>query len=369
VIPSTDPFLDNRKTMENKRMIIGITQGDINGIGYEVILKTLLENHLYEFCTPVLYGSPKVAAYYRKTLNLEQLSLTSIAHIEEATAKKPYIINCISDDVKVDLGKSTEMAGTASFQSLDAAVRDLAAGKLDAIVTAPINKKNIQSLEFTFPGHTEYLEQVFNEGKKALMLMVSDVLRIAVVTGHIPVSQVASTLTSSLIEEKIRLLNRSLKEDFGVVRPRIAVLGLNPHAGDEGLIGNEEETLIRPALDACTEEGIICVGPFAADGFFGAGTFKSYDAVLAMYHDQGLIPFKTLAMEEGVNFTAGLPVIRTSPGHGTAYHIAGQNIASESSFRHALFLAYDVFKNRQEYHLINQNPLRNIHNERSGGIE
>lgn len=350
-------------------MIIGITHGDINGIGYEVILKTLLENHLFEFCTPVLYGSPKVAAYYRKTLNLEHLTLTTISHIEEATGKKPYIINCVSDEVKVDLGKSTDMAGMASFQSLDAAVRDLAAGKLDALVTAPINKKNIQSLEFTFPGHTEYLEQVFNDGKKALMLMVSDVLRIAVVTGHIPVSQVATVLSQSLIEEKIRLLNKSLQEDFGIIRPRIAVLGLNPHAGDDGLLGKEEETLIRPALAACSEEGIICVGPFAADGFFGAGTFKSYDAVLAMYHDQGLIPFKTLAMEEGVNFTAGLPVIRTSPGHGTAYPLAGQNIASETSFRHALFLAYDVFKNRQEFAMMYQNPLRNTHNERTNSIE
>ncbi len=355
--------------MEEKRMIIGITQGDINGIGYEVILKTLLENHIFEFCTPVIYGSPKVAAYYRKTLNLEQLSLSSITHVNEANGKKGYIINCTSDDIKVDLGKSTEMAGEASFLALEAATRDLAAGKLDAIVTAPINKKNIQSPTFTFPGHTEYLEQIFNEGKKGLMLMVSDVVRIAVVTGHIPISQVSESLTQSLIEEKIRLLNHSLQEDFSIVRPRIAVLGLNPHAGDDGLIGNEEKTVILPAIQTCVDEGIVCVGPFAADGFFGAGSFTSYDAVLAMYHDQGLIPFKTLAMEEGVNFTAGLPVIRTSPGHGTAYDLAGQNLASEASFRHAMFLAYDIYRNRKAYRTMMANPLKSTHIARGSSIE
>jgi 4-hydroxythreonine-4-phosphate dehydrogenase len=355
--------------MEEKRMIIGITQGDINGIGYEVILKTLLENHIFEFCIPVIYGSPKVAAYYRKTLNLEQLSLSSIAHVNEANGKKGYIINCTSDDIKVDLGKSSEMAGEASFLALEAATRDLAAGKLDAIVTAPINKKNIQSPSFTFPGHTEYLEQIFNEGKKGLMLMVSDVVRIAVVTGHIPISKVSASLTQSLIEEKIRLLNHSLQEDFGIVRPRIAVLGLNPHAGDDELIGNEEQTVILPAIQKCVDESIVCVGPFPADGFFGAGSFTSYDAVLAMYHDQGLIPFKTLAMEEGVNFTAGLPVIRTSPGHGTAYDLAGQNLASEASFRHALFLAYDIYRNRKTYHTMMANPLKSMHVARGSSIE
>jgi 4-hydroxythreonine-4-phosphate dehydrogenase len=355
--------------MEEKKMIIGITQGDINGIGYEVILKTLLENHIFEFCIPVIYGSPKVAAYYRKTLNLEQLSLSSIAHVNEATGKKGYIINCTSDEIKVDLGKSTEMAGEASFLALEAATLDLAAGKLDAIVTAPINKKNIQSPSFTFPGHTEYLEQIFGAGKKGLMLMVSDVVRIAVVTGHIPVSQIAASLTQALVEDKLRLLNQSLQEDFGIVRPRIAVLGLNPHAGDEGLIGEEDQTIIVPAIRKCVDEGIVCVGPFPADGFFGAGTFSSYDAVLAMYHDQGLIPFKTLAMEEGVNFTAGLPVIRTSPGHGTAYELAGQNIASEASFRHALFLAHDIFQNRKTYREIMSNPLKSNHVSRGSSIE
>lgn len=355
--------------MEDKRMIIGITHGDINGIGYEVILKTLLENHIFEFCTPVVYGSPKVASYYRKTLNLEQLSLNTISHVGEAVGKKGYIINCNSDDIKVDLGRSTEIAGVASFQALEAATRDLAAGKLDAIVTAPINKKNIQSSTFTFPGHTEYLEQTFNDGKQGLMLMVSDVVRVAVVTGHIPVSQIATSLTQSLIEDKIRVLHRSLQEDFGIVRPRIAVLGLNPHAGDEGIIGNEEQKIISPAIQKCIEEGIVCVGPLPADGFFGAGSFTSYDAVLAMYHDQGLIPFKTLAMDEGVNFTAGLPVIRTSPGHGTAYTLAGQNMASEASFRHAMFLAYDIYKNRKAYNEMMANPLKSSQVSKINSIE
>lgn len=355
--------------MEEKKMIIGITQGDINGIGYEVILKTMLENHIFEFCIPIIYGSPKVVSYYRKTLNLEQLSLSTIAHANEATGKKGYIINCTNDEIKVDLGKSTEMAGEASFLALEAATRDLAAGKLDAIVTAPINKKNIQSPMFTFPGHTEYLEQMFNKGKKGLMLMVSDVVRIAVVTGHIPVSRIAESLTPALIEEKIRLLNQSLREDFGIVRPRIAVLGLNPHAGDEGLIGTEEQTIILPAILQCVEDGIVCVGPFAADGFFGSSAFTNYDAILAMYHDQGLIPFKTLAMEEGVNFTAGLSVIRTSPGHGTAYDLAGKNEASEASFRHALLLAYDIYRNRKAYRTMTANPLKSNHVARGNAIE
>jgi 4-hydroxythreonine-4-phosphate dehydrogenase len=355
--------------MEEKKMIIGITHGDINGIGYEVILKTLQENHIFEFCTPVIYGSPKVASYYRKTLNIENLSINTINDVHEASGRKVFIINCCSDDIKVELGHSTEMAGQAAFQAIEAATRDLAAGKIDAIVTAPINKSNIQSAQFTFPGHTEYLEKTFINKGKALMLMVSDVTRVAVVTGHIPLSKVPAAITHDLIVEKLRVLNKSLKEDFGIVRPRIAVLGLNPHAGDKGIIGTEEQEVIIPALKKCEEMGIVCVGPFSADGLYGSGSFRSYDAVLAMYHDQGLAPFKTLAMEEGVNFTAGLPVIRTSPAHGTAYDLAGQNIASEHSFRQAMFLAYDVCNHRKNYAEANSNPLKTQHVEQSGVIE
>jgi len=355
--------------MEERKMIIGITHGDINGIGYEVILKTLLENHVFEFCIPVIYGSPKVASYYRKTLNLENLALTTINNVSEAVSRKVYIINCSNDEIKVELGRSTEMAGEASFAALEAATRDLAAGKLDAIVTAPINKSNIQSVQFSFPGHTEYLEQTFINKGKALMLLVSDVTRVAVVTGHIPISKVPAAITQELIIEKLRVLNQSLKEDFGIIRPRIAVLGLNPHSGDSGLIGTEEQEVIIPALKKCADRGIVCVGPLSADGLFGSGAFRNYDAVLAMYHDQGLAPFKTLAMEEGVNFTAGLPVIRTSPAHGTAYEIAGQNIASEASFRHALFLAYDIHKNRQNYQEALANPLKKQDVVQSGDAE
>jgi len=350
-------------------MIIGITHGDINGIGYEVILKTLLENHIFEFCTPVIYGSPKVASYYRKTLNLENLTLSTINNVNEAVGKKAYIINCSNDEIKVELGHSTEMAGVASFAALEAATRDLAAGKLDAIVTAPINKKNIQSAQFSFPGHTEYLEQTFINTGKALMLLVSNTIRVAVVTGHIPIAKVPAAITQELIVEKLRVLNQSLKEDFGITRPRIAVLGLNPHSGDNGVIGTEEQDVIIPALKRCADRGIVCVGPLSADGLFGSGSFRNYDAILAMYHDQGLAPFKTLAMEEGVNFTAGLPVIRTSPAHGTAYEIAGQNIASESSFRHALFLAYDIYKNRRIYREAIANPLKKQDVVQSGDAE
>jgi len=344
--------------MEEKRIIIGITHGDINGIGYEVILKTLQDPHIFELCTPVIYGSPKVAAYYRKTLNIENMGLNTINHAHDATGRKIYIINCCSDEVKVELGNSTEMAGQAAFAALKAATHDLSAGLLQAIVTAPINKYTIQSPQFSFPGHTEYLENMFIKDGKALMLMVSDLLKVAVVTGHIPVAKVPATITQELIVEKLTVLNKSLIEDFGIVRPRIAVMGLNPHAGDKGVIGTEEQTIIIPAIQQCIEQGIVCVGPLSADGLFGSGSFRNFDAILAMYHDQGLAPFKTLAMENGVNYTAGLPIIRTSPAHGTAYELAGQNTASESSFRNALFLACDIYRHRQDYREATKNPLK-----------
>ncbi len=331
--------------MENK-IKIGITQGDINGIGYEVILKTLEDNRILDFCIPIVYGSPKVAAYHRKVLDLN-MNLNLINNASEASDKHANIINCNSDEVKVDLAQSTEGAGEAAFQALEKATADLKNGLIDAIVTAPINKKNIQSDKFTFPGHTEYFEQLFGAKGDALMLLVSDRLRVAVATGHIPVSKISQVLTKDLLLNKLRILNKSLKYDFAIDKPRIAVLGLNPHSGDQGVIGNEEQEIIKPAIEEALEEGIVCIGPLPSDGFFGNDEYTKYDGILAMYHDQGLIPFKLLSMDSGVNFTAGLSIVRTSPDHGTAYDIAGKNMASENSFRQALYAAVDIVKNRE----------------------
>lgn len=324
---------------------IGITQGDINGISYEVILKTLEDNRICELCTPIVYGSPKVAAYHRKMLNLN-VNLNIINKAEDALEKKPNIINCCNDEIKVEVGTSTAQAGEAAFKALERATRDLKEGKIDVLVTAPINKNNIQSESFSFPGHTEYLESLFGEKGDALMVLANDNIRIAVVTGHVPISKVSESLTQEKILSKIKQFNKSLIEDFGIFKPRIAVLGLNPHAGDKGVIGKEEEEIIAPAIKQALDEGIICFGPLPADGFFGSNGQSHYDGILAMYHDQGLIPFKTIAMDNGVNFTAGLSVVRTSPDHGTAYDLAGQNMASENSFRQALYMAIDVYKNR-----------------------
>jgi len=310
--------------METDKIIIGITHGDINGIGYEVILKTLADNRMLETFIPVIYGSPKVAAYHRKNLDIQGLNINLVNSIEEINLKRINLVNCVDDEIKVELGRSTDEAGKAAFVALERATEDLKRGALHAIVTAPINKKNIQSDVFHFPGHTEYLEQKFGTGTPALMMLINDVMRVAVVTGHVPVSEVSSQLTEKLILDKLKVLNASLIQDFSIGRPRIAVLGLNPHAGDDGVIGEEEQTVIIPAMKQAEKLGILCMGPYPADGFFGSGNFNKFDAVLAMYHDQGLIPFKTVSMDSGVNFTAGLPVIRTSPDHGTAYDIAGK---------------------------------------------
>jgi len=284
--------------------------------------------------------------------------LNIVNTIEEINLKRVNIINCVDDEIKVEIGTSTEEAGKAAFAALERATEDLKNGFLQAIVTAPINKKNIQSASFKFPGHTEYLEEKFGTGTPALMMLINDVMRVAVVTGHIPVNKIATELTEKLILDKLTVLNASLKKDFSIVRPRIAVLGLNPHAGDEGVIGDEESRVIIPAMKEAEKLGIITAGPYPADGFFGSGNFDKFDAVLAMYHDQGLIPFKTVSMDTGVNFTAGLSVIRTSPDHGTAYDIAGKNMASEESFRQALYLAYDVYQSRIWNEEIAENPLK-----------
>jgi len=356
--------------MEKDRIVIGITQGDINGIGYEVILKTLADARMLESFVPVIYGSTKVAGFYRKQLDIQGLNLNTINSIEELNPKRINIINCTDEEIKVELGKSTNEAGKAAYAALERATDDLKKGFLDAIVTAPINKKNIQSKDFHFPGHTEYLEDKFGTGTPSLMLLINDVMRVAVVTGHIPVEKVSESLSVKLIAEKLVVFNNSLKQDFTIIGPRIAVLGLNPHAGDEGLIGNEENEIILPAMKEAESKGVICTGPYAADGFFGSGHFNKFDGILAMYHDQGLIPFKTISMESGVNYTAGLSVIRTSPAHGTAYDLAGQNIASEDSFRQAIYMACDIYQNREMNKEISKNPLKiENRNERAPRVE
>ncbi len=343
--------------MLDEKIIVGISQGDINGIGLEVIIKSMLDPTLFEICTPVVFGSNKTASFHRKALGIEDFSFNPIKEVSEANAKRANIINVYEEEVNIELGKQTIDGGKYALKSLEAAAYALAQGKVNVLVTAPINKENIQSPDFNFPGHTEYLEDKFGDGN-SLMLLVSDVLRVAVVTGHIPVTQVAQALTTEKIIQKIQTLNKSLKNDFNIQKPKIAVLGLNPHAGDNGVIGDEEKNIIIPAINKAKEEGMAVWGPYPADGFFGNETYKKFDAVLAMYHDQGLIPFKTIAFNSGVNFTAGLPIVRTSPDHGTAYDIAGKNKASEESFRTAIYTAIDIYKTRKENKDNAANPLK-----------
>ena len=343
--------------MSEEKVIVGISQGDINGIGLEVIIKTFLDPQMLELCTPVVFGSNKTASFHRKALNIEDFSFNQIRDVSEINHKRANIINVYEEEVSIELGKQTAIGGQYALKSLEAASYALAQGKIDVLVTAPINKENIQSPDFNFPGHTEYLDEKFGDGN-SLMFLVSDTLRVAVVTGHIPVTQVAQALTPEKILKKLHVLNKSLIEDFEIRKPKIAVLGLNPHAGDNGVIGNEEKNIIIPAINKAKEEGLLAYGPYPADGFFGNSTYKNFDAVLAMYHDQGLIPFKTIAFNSGVNFTAGLPIIRTSPDHGTAYDIAGKNIASEESFRRAIYAAIDIYKIRKQYKEISANPLK-----------
>ena len=321
-------------------------------------MKTFSDQRMTELCVPIIYGSSKVAAYHRKALDLPAVNINVVSRAEEAGLNRVNIINCVEDDIKVELTQSTPVAGRAAYKALEAAVADLKSGAIDVLVTAPINKHNIQNAQFHFPGHTEYLEQTLGDGQKALMILMTDTLRVALVTGHIPVSQVPSQITVENIVTKLQVFNQSLKQDFTIIKPRIAVLALNPHAGDNGVIGNEEAEIIKPAMEEAERLGVMSFGPFPADGFFGSKMYEDFDGVLAMYHDQGLAPFKALAMEEGVNYTAGLPFVRTSPAHGTAYNIAGQNLASESSFRQAVYTALDVYRSRQSYREATAHPLR-----------
>ncbi|WP_448701020.1 4-hydroxythreonine-4-phosphate dehydrogenase PdxA [Mucilaginibacter sp. AW1-3] len=335
---------------------IGISIGDVNGIGLEVIIKTLADSRILNYCTPIVYGHTKVASFHRKALNITDFQFNVITEAAQANAKRANMINCWEEDVKIEMGQSTETGGKYAFKSLEHAVNDLVAGSIDALVTAPINKHNIQSDAFNFAGHTEYLQERAG-ATDSLMFLVSDDLRVGVVTGHIPVNDIPQKVTQDSIISKLKLMNESLKKDFWIRKPKIAVLGLNPHAGDNGLIGGEEIATIIPAIEQAKAAGILAMGPYAADGFFANGAYKQFDAVLAMYHDQGLIPFKQISFESGVNFTAGLNIVRTSPDHGTAYDIAGKDQASETSFREALFAAIHIVKNRKESAELAENPL------------
>ncbi len=344
-------------TMDKKTIVAGITQGDINGIGYEIIMKALSDPAVTDLCVPVVYGSPKVAAYHRKVLNFTAFNFNNVRSAAEAHPKKINLINCLGDDVRVELGKSTPEGGQASFAALESAVSDLAGNRIDVLVTAPIDKHNIQSDKFRFTGHTDYLRSKIGS-HEVLMLMISESMKIGFATEHLALRDVPGAITMNGLLSKLRLLNRSLLQDFAIRGPRIGVLSLNPHAGDGGLLGNEEKDIIIPAITRANEEGILAFGPYSSDGFFGSGAFSRFDAVLAMYHDQGMGAFKALAFDTGVNFTAGLPVIRTSPVHGTAFDITGKNEASGNSMRQALYAAVDIFRNREMYDELLRNPLQ-----------
>lgn len=341
---------------ENRKIRVAITHGDTNGIGYEVILKLLEDNRICDLCTVVVYGSAKAASFYRKAMELPQVQLQRIESAAEARDGVVNVINVVPEDLKIDPGQPSEIAGKAALAALEAAVADLRAGSVDVLVTAPIDKHTIQSPEFTFPGHTEYLESCLTddstpaECRKALMMLCAGSLRVALVTTHLPLRKVADAITKENILEKLESFERSLRTDFAIEKPRIAVLSLNPHAGENGLLGDEEAEIIAPAIKEARNRRILAFGPYASDGFFGAGNHSRFDGVLAMYHDQGLTAFKTLAMDAGVNFTAGLPCVRTSPDHGTGFDIAGKGLARPDSMREAIYLAIDVFRNRARSH-------------------
>jgi len=338
--------------------LVGITLGDINGIGPEVIIKALAQLRMNRICIPIIYGSGKHLSKYKNILSFRDWTFVTIAHPKEAKEKQINLINCWSGEFfDLELGKATENGGKLAFLSLQRATDDLKKGLIDAIVTGPINKDTMQQEAFAFPGHTEYFGDQF-QVKEPLMFLVSEYLKVAVVTGHLPLEQVKSKLTAALIQQKLDTMLVSLKQDFGKSKPRIAVLGLNPHAGENGLLGREEIEIIQPAIESLRVKGNLVWGPFPADGFFASQQYKQFDAVLAMYHDQGLTPFKMLAFEDGVNFTAGLPIIRTSPDHGTAYALAGKNEADAGSMMHAIYQAVDIHKRRVEFKALDENSLR-----------
>ncbi|WP_196017102.1 4-hydroxythreonine-4-phosphate dehydrogenase PdxA [Alistipes senegalensis] len=349
--------------MPEHKLRIGITQGDTNGIGWEVILKALADPRMTELFTPVVYGSPKAAAYYRNTIaEIEPVSFNPVASAAEARRGKVNLAAC-GEGAEIVPGKAAADAGRAAVEALSAAMRDLKEGHLDAIVTAPFDKETVQADDFRYTGHTEYLAAEL--GGEAMMIMCSDVLRVGLVTKHIPVSEIARSITKERIVKELHTLRRSLVEDFGIVEPRIAVMALNPHAGDGGLLGREEQEIIKPAIVEAFGEGVLAFGPFAADGLFAGGGYAKYDGILAMYHDQGLAPFKTLS-PDGVNFTAGLSAVRTSPDHGTAFDIAGKDKADPQSMRNAIYAAIDIVEHRRAWVAWTANPLQRAERERGG---
>lgn len=342
-------------TKKAENVIVGISIGDLNGVGPEVILKTFEDNRMLELCTPIIFGNVKVLSFIKKTFELT-CNLHGIDSLDQMVIGKINVLNIWKESVNIDFGKNDENVGKYAVKSFTEAVAALKNKKIDVLVTAPINKYNIQSEDFKFPGHTDYLDQELDGD--ALMLMVQDKLRVGLLTDHIPVNEVSAHLTEELIRKKLLTINHSLEQDFAVNKPKIAVLGVNPHSGDNGVIGKEDDEVVKPALKKLFEEGVLVFGPFSADSFFGSGQYEKYDAVVASYHDQGLIPFKTLAFGGGVNYTAGLEGVRTSPDHGTAYDIAGKGIADFNSFKEALYMALDIFHSRQQYEEMTKNPLK-----------
>ncbi len=339
-----------------EKIKVGITIGDVNGIGLEVILKTLIDERITQLCTPVVYGSSKVMSYHRNIVQLDSFQYKNIRSAERLQHDTVNIVNCWDENVNIQLGRVNEDGGSYALKSLHAAAYELESGYIDALVTAPIHKHAMQMAGFQYPGHTEFFTEKF-KAEESLMFMVNDGLRVGLATNHIPLAKVATVLNEDIISKKLMIMNQTLKKDFGLDKPKIAVLALNPHAGDGGLIGEEEKTIIQPALKTVEQLGILAFGPYPADGFFGSRQYKQFDGILAMYHDQGLVPFKTLSFGAGVNYTAGLPIIRTSPDHGTGHDIAGQNIADPASFRSAIFLALDVARNRRNFFDMHSNSL------------
>jgi 4-hydroxythreonine-4-phosphate dehydrogenase len=352
--------------MEKYSIKVGITHGDINGIGYEVILKALEDPAIFDLCTPVVYGSAKIAGFYRRTLGMQPLQHTVIDSATDARRGTINVINVVPEELRIEPGQCTPEAGNAAFAALERAVADLQAGAIDVLVTAPINKSNIQSPTFQFPGHTEYLEASLGNGGEhhALMILCHESLRVALVTTHLPIAEVSEHLTVDTVSRKIVEFNAALIRDFAVHCPRIAVLSLNPHSGDQGLLGTEEKEVIEPAIKMAQELGVQAFGPYAADGLFGSGNYSKFDGVLAMYHDQGLAPFKALSQGNGVNFTAGLPFVRTSPDHGTAFDIAGTGAADAQSMRNAIYTAMDAFRHRANHAEAFANPLKKLYETR-----
>jgi 4-hydroxythreonine-4-phosphate dehydrogenase len=357
--PAIYRLIQVNMVQSSHKPVIGISSGDLNGIGIECIIKTFSDPRIMEFCTPVVFGSNKVINFYRKSLPEFNLNFNIIKEFGKLNHKQLNIFNVWEEDVAITPGALNETGGKYAVISLLAAAQALKENKIQALVTAPLHKKNVQSETFNYTGHTPFLMNYF-ETRDVLMFMVADNMRVGLVTEHVPVSEVANHITKDKIISKLRLMKDSLRKDFGIDKPKIAVLSLNPHAGDDGLIGKEDEEIIRPAVIEAKKSDILVYGPYASDGFFARGLHEKFDAVLAMYHDQGLIPFKSLAKGQGVNFTAGLPVVRTSPDHGTAFDIAGQDKADESSFREAIFTALDILASRTGYAAAHRNPLRKM---------